>query len=227
MKAKFGAIVVAGSGKIGGHVASRNRAGAYFRTKVTPVNPNTSFQAAARSRLTSFAQNWRALTAAQRIAWNAAVGDFSKTDIFGDLKNPTGFNLYQKLNNVININGGAALTSPPVPEAIPTISALSLVMDATIPTYTATFSPAIDISVVMMLFATAPVSAGKSFVKSEYRYIGTISDADVSPFNFTALYTAKFGVAPIGQKVFLKFVPAGITSGQQGVALSASTIVIA
>ena len=37
MKTKFGAIIVAGSGKINGFVASKNRAGAYLRTKVTPV----------------------------------------------------------------------------------------------------------------------------------------------------------------------------------------------
>ena len=85
MKAKFGSIVVAGSGKIGGHVASRNRGGAYFRTKVTPVNPNTPAQAAVKSRLTTQAQAWRSLTAAQRAQWNAAVADFARTDIFGDL----------------------------------------------------------------------------------------------------------------------------------------------
>jgi hypothetical protein len=38
MKMKFGAIVTEGRGKIGGHVASKNKSGAYLRTKVTPVN---------------------------------------------------------------------------------------------------------------------------------------------------------------------------------------------
>jgi len=46
MKMKFGAIVVDGRGKIGGHVASKNRGGAYLRTKVTPSNPQTGYQAA-------------------------------------------------------------------------------------------------------------------------------------------------------------------------------------
>jgi len=86
MKIKFGALVVDGRGKIGGHVASKNRGGAYLRTKVTPVNPQTSFQNAVRNRLTAFAQAWRGLAASQRAAWNSSVSDFSKTDIFGDIK---------------------------------------------------------------------------------------------------------------------------------------------
>ena len=39
MKIKFGSEVVDGRGKIGGHVYSKNKGGAYKRTKVTPSNP--------------------------------------------------------------------------------------------------------------------------------------------------------------------------------------------
>ena len=73
MKTKFGAVIVAGSGKVGGHVASHNRGGAYLRTKVTPVNPNTSYQAGVRNRLATIATSWKGLTAAQRLNWNGAV----------------------------------------------------------------------------------------------------------------------------------------------------------
>ena len=84
MKAKFGAIVVDGRGKIGGHVATKNKSGSYFRTKVTPVNPQSASQNSVRSRLATRAQAWKGLTAAQRTSWNAAVNDFQRTNIFGD-----------------------------------------------------------------------------------------------------------------------------------------------
>ena len=58
MKLKFGAIVTDGRGKIGGHVASKNRSGAYLRTKVTPSNPNTVAQVQVRSILASLSQSW-------------------------------------------------------------------------------------------------------------------------------------------------------------------------
>ena len=113
MKIKFGAIVVDGRGKIGGHVASKNRGGAYLRTKVTPTNPQTTFQSAVRNRLTAFSQGWRGLTQAQRDAWNAAVSNFSKTDVFGDIKQPTGLNLYVKLNSKFrsSIGSGNCITT--------------------------------------------------------------------------------------------------------------------
>jgi len=42
MKTLFGAIVVDGRGKLGGHVASKNRHGSYFRTKVSPSQTSKS-----------------------------------------------------------------------------------------------------------------------------------------------------------------------------------------
>ena len=49
MKIKWGALVVDGRGKLGGHVAAQNRGGSYLRTKVTPSNPQTTFQTGVRS----------------------------------------------------------------------------------------------------------------------------------------------------------------------------------
>src|SRR5690606_4703877 len=121
MKAKFGALVVAGSGQINGFVASRNRAGAYFRTKVTPVNPQTASQNAVRQRLTGNAQAWRGLSEAQRASWNAAVSGFARTDIFGDLKNPSGFNLFVRINNNLEAAGQSPLTAAPVPSEVLTV----------------------------------------------------------------------------------------------------------
>ena len=58
MKIKWGALMVDGRGKIGGQVASKNRAGAYMRNKVTPVNQQTSYQLTVRNRLSYYSQNW-------------------------------------------------------------------------------------------------------------------------------------------------------------------------
>jgi hypothetical protein len=69
MLAKFGAIVVDGRGKINGFVASRNTYGSYFRTKVTPANPNTTAQALVRGQFTAVSQAWRGLTSSQRLGW--------------------------------------------------------------------------------------------------------------------------------------------------------------
>ena len=228
MKMKFGAIVVDGRGKIGGHVASKNRAGAYLRTKVTPVNPQTSFQLGVRNRFTGLSQGWRGLTEAQRISWNAAVTDYQVTDIFGDLKNPTGINLYQRLNNNLLTIGEAAVAVPPLPSAVQAVVLASIAAAAGAGTIVATYAPAIDANTKVKVFATAPGSAGKSFVKSEFRLIDVIVTADASPFDISTEYDAKFGsVGTAGQKIFMKFVPVNLNTGQEGTPSQASAVVAA
>lgn len=228
MKTKFGSIIVAGSGKIGGHVAAKNRSGAYIRTKVTPVNPNSSAQAAVRSRLVNFSQAWRGLIPAQRAAWNGAVSDYKKTNIFGDLVNPSGFNLYQRLNNNIAQIGGVAITVPPLPSSVGYIASLSAVVDNSSASATLTFTPAIPASAKVKLSATAPMSAGKNFVKSEFRQIGIFDNTDVSPLVVTTEYLAKFGsVGAVGQKVFFKMVLVDTLTGIEGIATQCETIVVA
>lgn len=228
MKLKFGALVVDGRGKIGGHVASKNRAGAYLRTKVTPVNPQTSYQLAVRNRLTGFSQGWRSLTQAQRDAWNAAVSDFARTDIFGDLKNPTGFNLYQRLNNNLAIAGIASISSPPLPQAVGQVAITTVSAAEGAGTLTITMDGAVPDETFVKVFATSPQSPGKSFVKSEYRLVAVIPAEAVAVYDLAAEYIAKFGsVGEEGQKIFVKLTPVNETTGQTGTPSQASGLVVA
>jgi hypothetical protein len=228
MKMKFGAIVTDGRGKVGGHVASKNRAGAYLRTKVTPVNPSTSYQVNVRNRLAGLAQGWRSLTAPQRLAWNNAVSDYKKTDIFGDLQNPTGFNLYVRINsNLLNILESAR-TTPALPGSPLAITALSLTGDVSDNKITATFTPAIGALNKVLVRATPALSAGKSFVKSEFRQINILANADVSPKEQQTEWMAKFGTFPAaGTKVFFELVPILIATGQAGIPIQASAVITA
>ncbi len=220
-------VVVAGSGKIGGHVASHNRSGAYFRTKVTPVNPQTTAQLAVRNRLGTRSQAWRGLTDAQRAAWNAAVSAFAKTDIFGDLKNPTGFNLYQALNNNLVTVGAAAISVPPIPAAVSTVTITSITPAAGTGLVPMVLSGAVPASTAMKVFATAPQSPGVSFVKSEYRLITTLAAATATPVALGTAYTTKFGSFTAGQKIFFKLVFVSTVTGQQSLPIQVVTIAAA
>lgn len=228
MKLKFGALVVAGRGKIGGHVASRNRGGAYLRTKVTPVNPATLSQQGVRNRFSGISSGWRGLTEAQRTAWNQCVCDFAKTDIFGDIRNPTGFNLYQRLNNnLVNISK-AQITVPPLVEAVDANVTLSIAASEGGGTVTVTYTDAIAADHSVLVFATQAVSPGVNFVKSEYRQIYVMVAADVTPFEIGAEYETKFGpVGAEGMKIFLKMIHINWNSGQAGIAIAASAIIAA
>jgi hypothetical protein len=227
MKMKFGAIVVDGRGKIGGHVASKNRGGAYLRTKVTPVNAQTSFQNGVRNLFTSLSQAWRGLTEEQRAAWNAAVADYQRTNIFGDTHSPTGFNLYQRLNNNLITIGEDALDVPPLPSAVGEVVATGLLVTSDIPSMSLVLAGEVPAQTAVKVFATAPVSAGKSFVKSEYRQISVLAPAATTPVDLKPAYVAKFGSTGIsGQKIFVKVVAVNSATGQEGTPSSISAIVV-
>lgn len=226
MKIKWGALVTDGRGKIGGQVASKNRSGAYMRTKVTPSNPQTAAQLAVRSILAGLSSGWRGLTQDQRDGWNGAVNDFQKTNVFGDITTPTGKNLYTRLNASLQSVGLSVISSAPSPDEV---------IECTIPNFAFTLAPTtaainvtnLDSNMKYQVIATAPVSAGKSFVKSEYRQIGTMLSTDTQPFDIATAYTDKFGTPAEGKKVFVKVVPVVIATGQQGVGATANTIVTA
>jgi len=226
MKAKFGAVIVGGSGKLGGHVVTKNRAGYALRTKVTPSNPKTSYQANVRSRLTGISQSWAGLTEEERIQWNAAAVNFAKTNIFGDKVNPSGFNLFQRLNNNLLTIGEPAITAPPAPSAVAAMEVLSATAVNATGIVTITFGPAIPTDMSFKVFATDAQNAGKSFVKNRFRLIGILTSADVSPFVATAMYTDKFGaVGAIGKKIYINLVGVNQLTGQEGIAAQAVAII--
>jgi hypothetical protein len=217
MKIKFGAIVVAGSGKIGGHVASKNRGGAYLRTKVTPTNPNSPAQAGARALLASLSTGWSELTEAQRDSWNGAVKDYATTDIFGDIKNPSGINLYVKLNANLLSSGQGALDSAPAKVEIPFSLISTVSFDVSTPA-----SSSIDFvgseldGEILQIRATPVVSAGTSFVKNLFRDVNYVAGASGGA-TYGTEYVSKFGTPSVGQ-IFFVSVAVITATGQKGVA---------
>lgn len=214
MKIKFGAIVTDGRGKLGGHVLAKNRSGNYMRTKVTPVNPQTVYQQAARSSLGSLSSSWSGLDQSQRDAWDGAVSDFQKTDIFGDLKTPTGKNLYTGLNRNLLEVGSAIIDTPPAPGTIPSVtinsadySLIGLSFDVG---YTGDATGA-----SVEIWATPPVSAGTSFVKNRLRLTTTAAGAASGTVDLYDAYIDRFGVPAVGSKVYVgvKVINAGGEAG--------------
>lgn len=227
-KIKLSAIVSEMRGKLNGSVFSKNRGGAYLRTKVTPVNPQSLAQGSVRALLTTLSQSWRGLTEAKRLAWNSAVSQFTSTDIFGDIKTPSGINLYNKLNLNLGAIGEAAIDTPPNPVGVGYVSALSLVADESANTIAATFTAeggTVDQTVIVE--ATPCLSAGKSFVKSEFRQIGTFAGNAASPQAIGAMYVAKFGAMSADKKLFVRLKFVDKNTGISGQYTSASTVVVA
>ncbi len=226
-KVKFSALLAEMRNKLNGSVFSRNRGGNYLRTKVTPLNPQTAAQTAARNRLTTFSQGWRSLTQSQRDAWNSAVGNFATTDIFGDLRNPTGLQLYVRLNSNIDLGGGAAILLPPNPQGSNALSSLALVADATGGTFDVTFAPTpVPAGHAMIIESTAGLSAGINNASAEFRVISIVAAAVISPQDVFAAQVAKFGALSVGLKYFIRVKLIRLSTGEVSQALISDSIAV-
>lgn len=200
-------LMVDGRGKQGGQVASKNRFGPYLRNKVTPVNRNTSFQAAVRAAFGSFASGWSGtLSEAERQSWMAFSALNPFTNIFGDKRFLTGQNSYIQANAALANAGLTAVTDPP------TTTQTGIIGDIVLAaasggggTLTLTTNEVdVDAGSKIQVYATPLLSEGINFVKSELRYIGTFASAG-SPYNIKAAWVAKFGTFPAvaGKKIFV------------------------
>ena len=225
-KIKFGSIVTDGRNKIGGHVLSKNRHGNYIRTKVSPSQPASAYSAASRSRLSSISASFKALDPEDIAAWNAAVVNWKVTDIFGDLRTPSGFNLYQKLNNnLVNI-GESMIDVPPVPAAVDILTIVSLTAVAATKVVTLTLGAAIPATSKAKIFATAQRSPSRALVSSDLRQIKIGVNGDTATIVLTTAYDAKYSEDLVAGNVLSVAIEAvNATTGQAGRKLIVSCVI--
>jgi len=223
-KLLFTAFLADARGKVNGTVFSKNRGGAYARTKVTPTQVVPAYTFFATQRLSVLSGNFKALPAAAISAWDAAAINFPVTNIFGNSYFLTGLQLYVSLNSTLIFIGESTISLPPLPLVlssftitIGTWSSIDLVISLS----------AINPNQLYLVEATRPLSPGKNFLKNEYRTIQTIDGTGAPIVNESILpfYTAKFGVPTPGQRIGIRIKTATYTTGQLGVPINTSQIV--
>lgn len=201
-KIKMGSMVVDISGKLGGHVYAKNKGGNYVRTKATPLNPQSTAQMAIRGQFASISSRWSELTDPQRESFNGFVSSYATTDIFGDIRNPSGKALFQKLNQNLVNSGQAQIDVCVAPSNV----SFANVIGASVNVANETFlvdSQGDTTGQRILFFATKPVSAGTKFVKNDMRVIGVVNGQVGQAIDIWAEYTAKYGNITLGSNIFL------------------------
>jgi hypothetical protein len=224
-KIKFGMMMTDARGKLGGQVFSKNKGGAYVRTKVTPTNPQTTFQTGVRTLFALFSQQWSGLSDAARSAWDGAVSNWSTTDIFGDLKNPTGKSLFLRLNQRAVNAGYTSFTA--VPAKAEMVEGICTEVEIEIGASSIVASDIYTGSGARVVFSATPVlSAGTTYAKNRlrdiYNELGSIYDS----VTLYEAYVARFGVPAVGANIYfgIKYV---LASGQSSPVQTIKAVVIA
>jgi len=117
---KFGGGITEMRGSMAGNTFSRNRSGAYVRSRTKPINPNSASQQKVRATLAALTDRWsQTLDAAKRAAWNLYGSNVTMTNKLGESINLTGFNHYIRSNSIKHRLGLAVVDDGPVIFEIP------------------------------------------------------------------------------------------------------------
>jgi hypothetical protein len=217
-KIQFGAVATDARGKIAGIVYSKNKAGGYVRAKVSPSQTESARRTFVRSLFSVNAQNWSTgLSIAQVNAWNEFARGHLVTDVFGAAHALSGMQMYQRLNSVIAQAGGTVIEDPPDDLSITALLTMTPTVTADAPDVVSiVFTPSPpEASHKIAVYATKPLSIGKTFAKSDKRFVFLSAAAAASPAVVSAAYLAKFGALTAGLKVGIWIQKINILTGAQ------------
>ena len=195
---KLGALAQDVRGSLNGSTFSRNKGGAYVRSKVSPVQPVSDFSANSRQAFKIASQAWASsLTATERGAWIAFAAIHPFINVFGDSINLSGIAFFQAANKRLQQLGFPMVADAPTewdvtpPGAIaPTISVdgagnMSLLINPTTPPEVST-----DIA---YLFATTKIPNGALPQKNQYRLVNDFAASTPDEtFDWGPLYQTRF-----------------------------------
>jgi len=215
-KVKLGSFLTDIRNKVGGHVFSNYRGSNVVRKGVSQtVQPTTRRQ---QNRMVTQlnSQQWRKLTVAQRNSWNAAVSEWTSTDVFGKVRHPTGFNLYMRLNFFCQRVLATPLVLPPLPQQVPAFLQIGASISIGSATLTWTQNPSVAPGgVYYSVSQTNIFSAGVTSFKQKYVLNQFVSPGGAINATYSSITSGK-PTPIVGACIFFKIETYVASSGQKG-----------
>jgi hypothetical protein len=175
---KLGGLAQDVRGSLNGSVFSRNRGGAYVRTKVSPVQPLSKWSGLVRCVFPSISAHWSTvLTAAQRADWEAWAATHPIANVFGDAVILSGVACYMRINAYLRMCGCAYLAGAPTTFAVADPGTPAIVATAVVGVLSLKIAAgrALTGDEGMMGFLTAPLQASRKVQNSDYKMLNLSS----------------------------------------------------
>ena len=191
------------SGKRGLNVSQAGQFGQISRALAIPSNPRTPAQMGVRTILGRVAARWRVLEEAQRAAWMAAAKEAKSTTRLGQNGTLSGFQLFAKINCTLAQFGQDQVDAPPAQPQFPDLAPQNLVITNTAGVVALKLTCPGNPGENTIVRASAPISQGRETCK-DFRVLGMCPAAVAGSADITGLYTARYGVPPVGKKVYVQ-----------------------
>jgi len=158
---------------------------------------------ATRGILTKVSARWRAPQEPQRAAWMAAAKEAKSSSRLGQSGTLSGFLLFTKINCTLAQFGQTQVDAPPDHPQFPDLAAQNFVITNTGGVIALKLTCPTDPGDNTIVRGSAPVSQGRETCSS-FRILGTCPAAVGGSADITGLYTARYGVPPVGKKVYVQ-----------------------
>ena len=191
------------SGKRGLYVSQGGRYGQISRALVIPSNPRTVAQTGVRGILSRVAAAWRGLQESQRAAWTAAASGVNSASRLGQSGPLTGLQLFNKINCTLAQFGQEQVVAPPARPQFPALAPQNLAITNTGGVVALKLTCPSDPGENTIVRASAPISQGRQTC-SDFRILGTCPVPAAGSADITSLYTGRYGVPPVGKKVYIQ-----------------------
>jgi hypothetical protein len=191
------------TGKRGLTVSLKSAFGLVSRTVAIPANPRTPSQMGVRAILSRVSASWRGLQEAQRAAWMAAAKETKSNSRLGQSGPLSGFQLFTKINCTLAQFGQETVTAPPPSPQFADLAPASLVITNTGGAVTLKLACPTDPGTNTIVRGSGPMSQGRENCR-DFRILGICPAAAQGSADITGLYTARYGVPPVGKKVFVQ-----------------------
>lgn len=211
----YSALVQSINGTIAGTTFQRNAYGHTIKKKPNIVNPNRLAQQPRKQAVQYVSQQWAAMTAAQRTAWNNQAVTYPVPSRLNPNANLSGHALWLRANLLLQLIGGGVITNITVPaqSVITPGDPIIQRVGATLTYFDDTASSLAN--VYAMGYLSGIVKLTQTYDRSRARFCGFFNIAGTDHVDVTTAYTQLFGVLPvIGQSVFLKRIYFNAVNGQ-------------
>lgn len=190
MKAKFGALITSGSGKLGGHMFSQTPNGVIMKSVGSYSKKATAIQTIKRINTKILMALWSQISYVQRSEWDISAKDYRRIDVFSEVRTFNGFQLFQKVNQN-RVQLGLAPILNPGPAHLPTFPTpvtVYAMTDALV-----LLSQAYNTDDIILVYATNSLGNGITSVKKRMRFITALTDVQLaSGVNIIADYLKVF-----------------------------------
>lgn len=203
-KITTGPIIAEIRGMCGDVVFSRNRGGAFSRSKITRVDPWSSLQNDIRAYSEIVGRRWNAvLTETQRTQWRALAATLQRTDQLRQTISLTGHQVFFQRNLALYWWHSTFLDNAPPPQPpLITTPVIVTTAQATPASLILTFArnPAANES--FCVTCSKPQNVGRYSPGSLMGYLNFVDETNMPPVNCTANYATYRGTLVVAKKLF-------------------------